>query len=224
MDRAHAIVAEQAKFIHANLPPAILGGTIVVLVVAFVFWGVVPQPYLVAWAAAVVALTAFRMWLWRAYRSRAFTLQVSRAWLRSAVLCAGVSGALWGAGSLFLIPPGEIAYQLMFLFAVSMMAVAAMFSFSSHVPTYMAYFLPSTLPVLVVLTLQGTAAHAGFVIGMLVYIVIVVRFVSTYNRMFIEAQTLRFENLDLVAQLTVADRGGEVGEPGEVALPRGGEP
>ena len=202
MDTKDAIVVEQARFIHGNQPPAVIGGTGVVLIVAFVFWSIVPQTYLVAWVGAVAALSVFRMWLWRAYRARQFTLAVSRDWLRIAVAGAAASGVLWGVGALFLIPEGEIAYQLIFLWAVSMMAVAAMFSFSAHVPTYMAYFLPSTLPALVMLVLQGTTVHTGFVVGMGVYIVIVIRFVSNYNRMFIHSQQLRFENLDLVSQLT----------------------
>jgi signal transduction histidine kinase len=202
MEVNDAILAEQAKFIHRNQPPAVLGGTVVVLLVAFVFWNVVPQDYLVAWMTAVAALTAARMWVWHEYRSRAFTPAVSRDWLRVAVGGAALSGALWGTGSLFLIPPGEIAYQLMFLWAVSMMAVASMFSYSAHVPTYMAYFLPATLPTLAVLLLQGTAAHFSFVGGMVLYVVVVVRFVATYNRMFFDAQKLRFENVGLVGQLT----------------------
>jgi signal transduction histidine kinase/CheY-like chemotaxis protein len=196
------ITIEQAKFIHGNQPSGVLGGTFIVLIVAAVFWNVVPQHYTVAWVAAVVTLTSVRMWIWRAYRARSFDAAVSRAWLRVAVLGSLLSGLLWGLGSLFLIPPGQIAYQLMFMWAVSMMAVAAMFSFSAHVPTYMAYFLPSTLPTLAVLLAQGTAAHTGFVVGMVVYIVIVFRFVRRYNSMFIETQKLRFENVDLVAQLT----------------------
>jgi signal transduction histidine kinase/CheY-like chemotaxis protein len=202
MDTTDAIAAEQAKFIHRNMPSGVIGGTVVVLIVAYVFWPVVPQSYLAAWVAAVVALTSVRIWIWRGYRARNFTVESSRAWLRASVLGASASGALWGLASLFMIPPGEVAYQLIFLWAVSMMAVAAMFSFSAHVPTYMAYFLPSTLPALAVLLAQGTLEHTGFVFGMVVYILIVVRFVATYNRMFIETQKLRFENLDLIGQLT----------------------
>jgi signal transduction histidine kinase/CheY-like chemotaxis protein len=202
MSTQDLITIEQAKFIHGNQPSGVLGGTFVVLIVAAVFWNVAPQPCILAWVAAVVALTSVRMAIWRAYRARAFDAAVARAWLRVAVSGSLASGVLWGLGSLFLIPPEQIAYQLMFLWAVSMMAVAAMFSFSAHVPTYMAYFLPSTLPTLAVLLAQGTAAHTGFVLGMLVYIVIVIRFVRTYNSMFIESQKLRFENLDLVEQLT----------------------
>jgi signal transduction histidine kinase len=196
------ITVEQAKFIHGNQPSGVIGGTLVVLIVAAVFWNVVPQQYTVAWASAVLALTSVRLWIWRSYRARAFDVAVSNAWLRIAVLGSLLSGVLWGLGSLFLIPAEQISYQLMFLWAVSMMAVAAMFSFSAHVPTYMAYFLPSTVPTLAVLLAQGTTAHIGFVFGMVVYIVIVVRFVTTYNRMFIEAQRLRFENVGLVRQLT----------------------
>src|SRR5262249_61374503 len=98
---------------------------------------VVPRDYLGAWVAAAVVLPAAGMWIWQRYRGRAFTLAVSRQWLRIAVSGAAISGLLWGAGALFLIPPGEIAYQLIFLWAVSMMAVASMFSYSAHVPTYM---------------------------------------------------------------------------------------
>ena len=202
MEIRDAITAEQAKFIHHNQPPAVLGGTVVVLLVAFVFWEVVPQNYLTAWVAAIVAITAARMWVWHEYRSRTFTLAVSRQWLRVAVGGAALSGVLWGAGSLFLIPPGELAYQLIFLWAVSMMAVASMFSYSAHVPTYMAYFLPATLTTLIVLLFQGTVAHISFVAGMILYVVVVVRFVATYNRMFFDAQTLRFANVELVDRLT----------------------
>jgi len=202
MDTGDAITIEQAKFIHRNMPSGVIGGTVIVLIAAAVYWNVVPQDYLSAWVAAVVALTTFRIWIWRRYRARGFTLEVSRAWLRFSVQGAFVSGVLWGVASLFMIPPEQIGYQLIFLWAVSMMAVAAMFTFSAHVPTYMAYFLPSTLPALAVLLAQGTATHYGFVAGMAVYIVIVVRFVSTYNRMFMETQKLRFENVDLIGQLT----------------------
>ena len=224
MDTRDAITVEQALFIHRNAPPAILGGTVVALIVAVVFWNVVPQWYLVAWSAAILVLTVFRMSVWHAYRDRQFDLELSRRWLRAGMTGAALSGAMWGMGSLFMFPPGEIAYQLIFLWAVSMMAVAGMFSYSAHVPTYMSFFLPSTIPAIVVLALQGTVAYSGFAAGMVVYFVIVFRFVSIYNKMFIESQKLRFENLELVAQLTVQKEAAEVGQPREVPLPRRGEP
>jgi two-component system, sensor histidine kinase len=202
MDTRDAITVEQARFLHRNTPPAVIGGTFVVLTVVVVFWPVVAERYLTAWAAAVVLLSCYRMWTWRSYRERDFILGVARSWIREAMTGALLSGSLWGAGALFLIPSGEVAYQLMYLWAVSMMAVGAMFSFSGHYPTYMAYFSPSTFPAIVGIVLQGSVAHTGFAIGMAIYVAIVFRFVSTYNRMFIDTQKLRFENLDLVTQLT----------------------
>lgn len=202
MDTKDAVAIEQARFLHRNTPPAVIGGTFVVLTVVAVFWPVVAHEYLVAWATAIVLLSIYRMGAWRLYRGRDLSLPVSRDWMRHAIAGAALSGCLWGAGAFFLLPPGEIAYQLMFLWAVSMMAVGAMFSFSAHYPTYMAYFIPSTFPAVVAIALQGSIAHSGFAVGMAIYIAIVFRFVRTYNRMFVEAQTLRFENVDLVGRLT----------------------
>jgi signal transduction histidine kinase/CheY-like chemotaxis protein len=202
MNTRDAIVVEQAQLVHRNLPTAAIGGLFVVLVVVVVFWGVVAQKYLVAWFAGALLLTAYRMGVWRGFRRRQFTLEVSRKWLRHAVIGAGTSGALWGAGALFLFPPGQIAYQLIFLWAVSMMAVAGMFSYSAHYPTYIAFFIPSTVPAVLGMAVQGTLSHAGFAAGMAIYIVVVFRFVVTYHKMFIETQRLRFENLELVGRVT----------------------
>ena len=202
MNTPDAIVVEQARFLHRNTPPAVIGGVFVVATVVVVFWPVVEAKYLLAWLAAITLLSCWRMWSWHAYRNQDLPLTVARRWMRAAFIGAFLSGALWGAAALFLIPPGQVSYQLIYLWAVSMMAVGAMFSFSGHYPTYMAYFIPSTFPAVAAMLWQGSIAHSGFAAGMVIYIAIVFRFVSTYNRMFIEAQKLRFQNLDLVAQLT----------------------
>ena len=77
MSTQDLIAIEQAKFIHGNQPSGVLGGTLIVLIVAAVFWNVVPQHYTVAWVAAVVTLTTVRMGIWRAYRARAFLARAS---------------------------------------------------------------------------------------------------------------------------------------------------
>ena len=202
METRDLIVVEQARFLHRNTPPAVIGGTFVVATVVAVFWRMVPEQQLLGWLGAVVLLGFYRMGAWHAYRKREFSLAVARDWVRHAFAGALLSGCAWGAGAFFLLPPGEIGYQLIFLWAVSMMAVGAMFSFSAHYPTYMAYFVPSTFPAVVGIALHGSVAHTGFAIGMVIYIAIVFRFVRTYNAMFMESQKLRFENLDLVEQLT----------------------
>src|SRR5262245_9783728 len=202
MDTRDAITIEQARFLHRNTPPAVLGAALVVLILVVVFWRVVEERYLVAWGAAVALLTAGRMWVWHAYRVRESTLPAARSAIRATTAGAFVSGCLWGVGALFMLPAGHLDYQLMYLFALSMMAVGAMFSYSVHYATYMAFFIPATFPAMIGMLVHGALAHAGLAGGLAIFIVIVFRFVRTYNTMFVDAQKLRFENVDLVAQLT----------------------
>src|SRR5262245_25532888 len=108
MDTRDAIVVEQARFLHRNTPPAVIGGTFIVLIIVAVFWEVVDETYLLGWAGAVVVLSSFRMWTWNRYRERDFGL-TANAWIRMAMTGALLSGCLWGAGALFLIPPGQVA-------------------------------------------------------------------------------------------------------------------
>ena len=67
----------------------------------------------------------------------------SRRWLRQAVVASFVSGALWGLGTLFLLPEGQVLYQVIFPMAGMFMAVAAMFSYAPHNPTFLAYMVPA---------------------------------------------------------------------------------
>jgi signal transduction histidine kinase len=123
--------------------------------------------------------------------------------MRYAMLGAALSGGVWGSGALFMFPPGEIGYHLVYVFAVMMMGVAAMFSFSVHLPTFLAFFLVSAIPATLGLLAQGTLLHAELAAAIAIFIAVALRFVREFNRVFINAQRLRFENAELVGQLTV---------------------
>jgi len=200
-----ALLAEQARYIHKTVPTAAFGGLIIVGIIVIVFRKVVPLEYLYIWLAAFIVLTTIRMIIWARYRRQEFDPTVARAWLRQAVGAAALSGALWGCGSLFMFPPGQLQYQFTFMFALEMMAVAAMFSYSSHFPTFLAFFIPSMPPGIIGLALQerGSSQQIGFAIGILLLSIVIIGSVRFFNRMILDTIRLRFENVGLVAQLTV---------------------
>ncbi len=84
-----------------------------------------------------------------------------------------------------------------------MMSMAAMFSYAPHYPTFLAFSLPSMIPGIVGMVKQDGPQQVGFAIGVAVMCVIISWSVRSYNRTFLESIRLRFENLELVAQLTV---------------------
>jgi signal transduction histidine kinase/CheY-like chemotaxis protein len=202
METRDAIAVEQAQTIHRNTATAVVGGFFVACVAASAFWGVVEQAYLVAWLAANFLLALCRFVVWRAFRNRAFSPALAQRWLRHAMAGAGLSGAVWGAGALFMFPPGEIGFHLIYVFAVMMMGVAAMFSFGLHQPTFLSFFLLSAVPAMLGLVAQGTLLHWEIALAIAIFIAVALRFGREFNRVFLKAQQLRFENVDLVGQLT----------------------
>jgi two-component system, sensor histidine kinase len=198
-----ALECEKARYLHRTVPPAVIGGLIVVGLIVAVFRAVVPPVYLYIWFAAFALMTTVRMISWSRYRKTAFDSVTAARWLREATGFAFVSGVAWGLGSLFLFPEGQLLYQYTFLFALVMMSMAGMFSYAPHYPAFLAFCLPSLPPGILALAIQGTPQQVGFAVGVLVMCGIILWAVRSYNHTFVESIRLRFENLELVAQLTV---------------------
>ena len=197
-----SLEAEQARYIHRSVPTASLGGLIVVALVVIVFRPVVPDHLLYAWFGAFVVLTLVRAPGWFRFRGVTFGPDTSRRWLRQATIASFASGALWGVGALFLFPDGEVIYQIVFAVALIFMTVAAMFSYAPHYATFLAFIAPSAVPCIVGLALKGGTIQVAFAIGVCNLSLVVLWSRRSFNRMFVESMRLRFENVDLVTQLT----------------------
>jgi hypothetical protein len=61
---------------------------------------------------------------------------------RQAILGAALSGVMWGAGSFLLSLADQFDHRLLFVWAVVMISVAAMFSFSACFPCFLAFVIP----------------------------------------------------------------------------------
>lgn len=215
MQLHETLVCEQARYLHRTVPAAVIGGLIIVGLIYAVFRAVVPETYLLWWFGALAVLAAIRMVRWRRFRPKDVTPDSARSWLREATWFALASGVLWGLGSLFLFPEGEILYQFTFLFALVMMSMAGMFTYAPHYPAFIAFCAPSMLPGIAGLAAQGGPQQVGFAVGVLVMCGIVLWSVKTYNRVFLDSVRLRLENLDLVAQLTAQKDAAETANLGK---------
>src|SRR6266850_6486742 len=156
METGEAIRIEQARLLHRNVPTAVIGGFVVVCMVVAIFFRVVPTGRLLAWMAASALLSAVRLIICRKYRNTIFDYAVARQWMRHVVLGAALSGGIWGIGAIFLTPAVHFEYQLLFVWAVVMMSVAAMFSWSAHYPTFLAFLIASTVPAFFILAMQNS--------------------------------------------------------------------
>ena len=202
MDIEQAIRTEQGRLIHRNIPTAVIGGFVVASLTAAVFSGATPAANIVAWLLAAALLSVYRMVAWWRFRNALSTSAAAQRWLRQAMIGAALSGVLWGAGTFVVSPADQIDYQLLYVWAMVMMSVAAMFSFSASYPCFVAFLLPWIVPGMVGMALHHTPIHWGIAAGILMFALVAARFMWTFNQVFIETLKLRYENVDLVGKLT----------------------
>jgi signal transduction histidine kinase len=195
--------AEQARFIHRSVPTAAIGGLIVVCLIVIVFRTVVPERVLYAWLAAFVGLTALRGLGWARFRRTEFGPETSPRWLRLATIASFASGSLWGVGALFLFPEGQLVYQYTFAVALIFMAMACLFSYGPHYPTFLAFFVPSIVPGIIGMGVQGGTQQNAFTAGLVLMSFIVLWSRQLFNSIFMESMRLRYANLELIEQLTI---------------------
>ncbi|HEX4327936.1 MAG TPA: hybrid sensor histidine kinase/response regulator [Burkholderiales bacterium] len=210
MNINEALIREQAVLIHRNALTGVVGGFFIAALLVTAYWpapAVHPQAGL--WLGAGLVLAAWRLVLRSRYDPRDFSPAQATRWLRDAALGAGLSGCLWGIGSLIFFAPPEFSYHVLFIFGVAMMGTTSMFSFSAHAPTFLAFFLPTTLPTVVAMMLRGTQTHFYVGLGLLIFLVVTLRFYFAFNRMFVHSIELAFENTNLVAELTVQKEAAE---------------
>lgn len=202
MDIRQAIRIEQARLIHRNIPTAVIGGFFVAILTAVVFAQVQPLENAVSWLIAAALLSAYRFAVWWRYRGGLQTHDQAQRWLREAMIGAAISGILWGSGFFVLVPVDLVDYQLLYVWAAVMMSVAAMFSFSAYYPCFIAFLVPWTIPGIVGMAKHMTVLHWGIALGIPIFAAVAARFMFTFSQVFIETLKLRYENVDLVAQLT----------------------
>ena len=212
-----SLEAEQARFIHRSVPTAVLGGLFAVTLTVIVFHDVVANRLLYSWCAAFALLTLGRAPGWLRFRAGTFGPESARRWLREAAIASLFSGLLWGAGALFLYPAGQLVYQYTFAVTLVLMAVASLFSYAPHFVTFLAFIIPSLIPGIVALAVQGSAPQVAVAMGLATIGLVVLWSRRSLNSMFLRSLRLRFENLELIEQLTIqkntAESAKEIAEP-----------
>ena len=134
------------------------------------------------------------------YHSKKSFVGSTRAWGILATLGSGLSGFLWGAGSAFLLADNLIE-ETFVAFVIGGMCVASLVSFACHIPAFVAYVFPASLPLAARFFMGGWPVHGDMMVVFAVAIT-----VAAYNSSRGFAAGLRL-NLDLrerTKQLAVA--------------------
>jgi signal transduction histidine kinase len=203
------IAAEQARYIYRNMATVSIGNFIAVCICAAVLLGIFPTGHVLVWLLAFAGQAALCCIDWRTFRHQRFTPPAARRLFRRVRLSASLAGVLWAAVSICIFWKAPLAYQFTMLCGIVLLVVAVVFTYGAHYPTFLAFFIPCTVPVALTLPVGQTALHAGLSGAMGIFIVVMAIAGWRFNRLFVRSLQLRFENIGLLRELTVQKEAAE---------------
>src|SRR5215217_447194 len=106
--RAESIYAEQVRYLYHFSKVSYGGSLLCALVIVGGLWGIVAPAPLLAWAAAIVAVTASRYLVYRNFVKRSPPPAEARRWCTYFVLGSAVTGVVWGVLGSALYPSGSM--------------------------------------------------------------------------------------------------------------------
>jgi len=196
---AHKILVEQIKTQYQTLLPILFVNLIVSTSLVYGLWDIVEQRVLMVWLGLMLLQLCARVASYIIYKRYFVSAHVKRYALYF-VLGTGITGLLWGIGSVIFFPV-QLEYQLFILFVLIGMGAGAVSSLTVYLPAFFSYFPVSVIPISIPLFLVAEPIQISLGVMLIAYILALSYFGMNINRTLIQSLRLRFENIDLVEQL-----------------------
>lgn len=196
------VKAEQIRAFFSETNDQNLAGALVLSLLVYVVHDGIPAW---TWQPALFALylvTLVRAWLvWQYHRAPAS--RSTAEWGRSQAITGGLSGVCWGFANTAMLAHLPTEYQLAILTVITVAASVNASEGFSYIPPSRAYILASIGPPALWLLTVGERLQTILGLMLLVFVPMTIWQARKRNRVFIEAQQLRFRNEILARELTL---------------------
>jgi two-component system, sensor histidine kinase len=198
------ILREQTKLLFEHLPFVLYGVMASSAGLVVVLWHTGQTTELMLWLLAVYLLTGLR-WLARRHFNTLGTHFDAQHWLQVAILFTAASGILWGFAGVIFFSTNPVVLMTLTIFLAAMVA-GAVSSHACHTPAYAAFALPASLPFVARCLLENTPFY--WVLGSvsLLFVLINIHYGRNLQNMVIQSIRLRFQNAELITELTLQKR------------------
>jgi PAS domain S-box-containing protein len=195
--------AEQVRTLYRQSVPVLLGNVLNATILAWLLWSEISHALLGGWVAAMTLMALVRFELRRRYWSRERHTREQELWGTRFTLGSLSAGALWGFAG-FALMPDSLMLQTVIVFVLAGMAAGATLTLSCVMRAYCAYLVPSLLPACVRLFLFGGQEHFAMAAMLALFVGLLLLVARNIGRALNQAFRLRFENAELLSQVSVA--------------------
>ena len=192
-DATSAVYAEQVRSLFRQIPIALSVNIVNSALVAIVLTPLATRPFLLPWFVSVTLVAIGRGILWLRYRRAPVQPENARRWSRLATCGSLLSGLCWGIGGIILFPVLPAPGQLFLIIVMGGMCAGAMAISASHLPSLLAFLLPTSLPMALRFFAQGSATDSVLAAMIVVFAAALSLAGRHFSQIFAEALRLRFE-------------------------------
>jgi signal transduction histidine kinase/CheY-like chemotaxis protein len=201
--RERQVRADLVAGIYWHIPRSSAGVLAGAGTVVWGMWGQVAHAILFAWLGTICAILLWRFELFRRYRACHDKIARVEHWERLWTLSTGLHGTAWGSSAIVMYIGDSPEYQALLLIAMFAICTAAVPLVGRHRPSLYAFVLPTLVPITTRLAFDGSAAQILLAIFSILVMYGIFLFGNELNRTITESVHRRYENLDLIEQLTL---------------------
>jgi signal transduction histidine kinase/ActR/RegA family two-component response regulator len=199
-DIAQHIRADLVKHVYRPFLSLFVGNTLASVALVLGFWGHLPAPALLGWFGLMLLASVFRLVVYWHYRKH-FSPERTGSYGRYYTIGASLYGIAWGLAGVLLFPQGEVVYQLFLVILLVGVGAGAVVTKIAWLPSLHAYLPVSLLPLTIKLITFGGLLQLAMAFGVIAFVVVTYLYAIYANRDLQNTLKLRYENMDLLAQL-----------------------
>ncbi len=170
IDVASAVYTEQVNSLYRQVPIALSVNLVNVALVTIVLTPLATRPLLLPWFISVMLVTTGRGMLWLRYRHAVVQPENTRRWARLATWGSLLAGPSWGVGGIVLFPVVLAPGQLFLIIVMGGMCAGALAISASHLPSLLAFVLPTGLPMALRFFAQGSTTDTALAAMTIVFV------------------------------------------------------
>jgi len=196
------IRAEQIRLVCKNSPAMLAAEILIPLALMYAWWDVVDRAMMMAWVGLIYGIALLQSGIFIAYNARVTSTEKTLRLGKYLAVCSFAYGILWGAAGVYMSTPGMPEQFLIMLFILAGFGAGAVVSGAIYLPAFYMFFFPSLLPLIVSSFLDGSRFSNVLAITVTLFFVVMAVFANNLHKVFKQSLRLRFENIDLVNELT----------------------
>ena len=200
--------ADQVATLYASWHRTTASMTLGAAILCTVLWDREDPTTMAFWFAAILANQAWRGVLARAWRRARPAISDAPRWGRYWSAGSAIAGALWGTAAIVMFPasPPHQALLIVCLFSV---VLGGLNLTAVYKPSFYGFVLAVLVPLIARVAIEGGQVHVFTALVLFVVLVFVMSFGRQVNGLLTHSLAIRYENVDLIDELTAQSRAAE---------------